>query len=189
MTYMFFKDADEMFLSEIDVKQAINWETISGRSPSMNNVAVHHSYVYGKRKDGRYEILPLLQSAGRYYLTANLRQHSLELLTATLKLFIPGMVLDVIHDIDTTPLGFKIDRQEFTNQHWPHVNDKGPITYMFISHRSWMTDLMEVMNATGSGKHLRVTVDADFLDPGGAVMCNLDAAGFVGFRAYLAVTI
>lgn len=189
MTYMYFKDADALMQSEIDVKQAMNWHVIRGRSPSVNNLAVHHSYVLGKRKDGRYEILPLLVSAKRYYLNTDLRQHDLTLLVTTLKLFIPGMILEVLHSIDTTPVGFTVDRQEFTNQHWPHIDEKAPITYLFVSHRSWMTDLMEVMNAAGSGKHLRVTVDRDFLDPGGSVMCNMDSVGFIGCRSVITVQI
>lgn len=183
MSYVYFRDVDAMINSEFDHRKAINWNVINRHNPLSQSPGVNHHYLLGLRKDQKWEIVPILYSAGRAYINIDLRQHDLDAMFDTLQYVCPHCIVQVLHKIDTTPEGHKVEQQEYTNSHCIQINENTPMVYMFISGDSWMSDLMSVLAEHQRGKHISVTIHKDHLDPGGAVMMNLESQGFMGYRS------
>ncbi len=181
--YIYFKDKLDLLSCELDYMSAINWNVIKGHRPKAI-MGTQYQYLLGRRKDGRLEIIPMIYSGNRHHLNIDPREHDVASLFSSLLLVQESLVLEISHPIDTTIMGMPVNQQEFTNVHHAKVDRTKPQTFMFIDARAWMTDLMEVITAHQQHKHLHVNVSHDYLDPGGAVMRNLDQMGFVGRRSF-----
>ncbi|QXO09956.1 hypothetical protein pEaSNUABM38_00234 [Erwinia phage pEa_SNUABM_38] len=181
--YIYFKDKVDLLACELDYMSAVNWGTIKGHHPKAI-MGTQYQYLLGQRKDGELEIIPMIYSGSRHHLNIDPREHDVASLFSSLLLVQESMVLEISHPIDTTIMDTPINQQEFTNAHTAAVDHSRPQTFMFIDARSWMTDLMEVITCHRKHRHLHVNVSHDYLDPGGAVMRNLDQMGFVGRRSF-----
>ncbi|ANZ50432.1 hypothetical protein PHOBOS_242 [Erwinia phage vB_EamM_Phobos] len=181
MSYVHFKDVDELIGSEFDIRKAVNWEVINRNNPFTQSPGIKHQYLLGCRKDGRSEIIPFVYGADRFYLNLNARLHDMYAVVASLQLAVPGAVVEIYHPVDTTPEGYTIDRQEFTNEHWMDILADEPPTYLFVRTDTWMSDTLVVLRDCRK-KHVRVVVDGELTYGDTATINMLDRQGFVGRR-------